>query len=193
MKLLSMVLLAFAASWGISGCATAPTDIGVGRFLKMYTQSGFLVQQRNYKTNVDCEFNLRGNWSKYVANGITGRCASEDESQTLPYWSDVISSPSKFSETEALHFATSSACKGFESEFTQARIEGYRISFYCDSVKDRGSNPTTVKSEKAVTPPKPGIASLEERLRELKKLADAGLVTNEVYLDRQKKILDGSN
>lgn len=193
MKILNMVVLAFATSLGVSGCSTAPTDIGVGRFLKMYTQSGLLTQQRNYRTNVDCEFNLRGHWSKYVANGITGRCASDDESQMLPYSSNVISSPSKFSEAEALYFATSSACKGFESEFTQARIEGYRISFYCDSVKDGRVNPTAIKSEKAVIPPKPGMATLEERLRELKKLADAGLVTNEVYLDRQKKILDGSN
>lgn len=193
MKILNTVLLVFATSLSISGCATAPTDIGVGRFLKMYTKSGFLAQQRNYKSNVDCELNLRGNWSKYQASGITGRCASDDESQMLPYRSDIVSSPSKFSEMEALYFATSSGCKSFESEFTQARIEGYRISFYCDVSKDAGFIPTATKPEKAVIPTKQGMATLEERLRELKKLSDAGLISNEVYLDRQKKILDGGN
>lgn len=62
MSVIRMVVMAFTIVVGLIGCATAPSNIGFGRFMKVYTPSGNLVQQATFKSDIDCEINVRGAW-----------------------------------------------------------------------------------------------------------------------------------
>ena len=56
-------------------------------------------------------------------------------------------------------------------------------------METNGSQSSTATATIATTQTQPAVQTHEEKLRELKRLNDAGLISKEVYLEQQKKIL----
>lgn len=56
-------------------------------------------------------------------------------------------------------------------------------------ITTNNSQSSAVTVTTATTQTQPAVQTQEEKLRELKRLNDAGLISKEVYLDQQKKIL----
>jgi hypothetical protein len=59
-----------------------------------------------------------------------------------------------------------------------------------DPTSQSSSNVQAVSGAQPTAPARASIRTKDERLIELKRFFDAGLITNDAYLDQQKKILD---
>ena len=168
----------------MSGCVTnpaAPTDIGVGKYLQFSTISGSVASQANYDSAISCEINARGHWAEHTNAGYITRCSEKDVSDRLAYRIRIIRSSVAPEANDFLYFS-SKTCEKMADIIakTSTVFENHcQEPFY----------PTTQESLVSKNSPPAKTSSLEDQLRELKRLFDAGLISKDAYSDRQKKLL----
>ena len=181
----------------LAGCITVPpipTDVGVGKYLQFRTGSGLLVSQYSYRSAVDCDINIRGHWVSNFRSGFTTRCSETDLSYQLPYGLQVTKGVAA-SEANALFFYSSEAC---EKSADFATKENVAVAKFCSVPFEIGKivNKKLVaedadKLEFIGKAPEAGkSSSVEVQLKELKIFFDKGLISKDVYENRQKQILE---
>ena len=176
------------------GCVTtgpSPEQVGVGRFEHIRSQGNTLVAQRTYKAPLDCELNLRKSWSTFLADGSVPKCSTEDLSEKLPYKIIVLNSEFIMTPTE-IRFGSPDLC---DSTANIIRSNGTKsgnaqIELYCASKIPAENN--SHKSASVENSTNLGIdksTSIDDKLKRLKRLFEAGLITSDVYADRQKALV----
>ena len=168
----------------MSGCVTnlsVPTDIGVGKYLQVSTKSGSVVTQGNYDSAISCEVNARGHWADNTNSGFITRCSEKDASDRLAYRIRIIRSSVASEANDFLYFSP----KACESQASYISNTSTVFENHCQEP----FYPTTQESLVAKSSPLAKTSSLEDQLRELKRLFDAGLISKDAYSDRQKKLL----
>ena len=174
----------------IAGCVTpGPTkeQLGSGRFAHIRTLGNNLFGQITYRYSLDCELNLREKWSQFNAGRAEVKCSTEDLTAQMPY-RIVITNSSNYMVPLEYRFVTSDACEATARDIqSNANSNGNaEIAKFCTRVVTTA--PPKV-AEESITPKSGSNATAESRLKELKRLFDAGLITSEVYTERQKAIL----
>ncbi len=175
------VLIALTAALAlVSGCVTTapkPEEVGAGRYLQVRTLGKNLVAQSRYRSSIDCEMNLRQSWSQSVSENLVPRCSSEDVSDELPYWIRLVKSDFVMAPI-TINFASSELCdatlrtiENSGSKYGNAKLENH----CADSSKN------ALRNDQGL--------SVDGKLSELRRLFDAGLITKDVYVERQKELL----
>ena len=117
----------------------------------------------------------------------------ETESWGRNAWhkSQAFNDPAKKKFIDALGVWALQFAKQMDVAFDKQKDAFSNINSWRSVIVDNSkpANPaTTITTAATQAPLKP--ESLEEKLKELKRLYDAGLITNDVYLDRQRKALE---
>lgn len=182
------IALSALVMFALAGCVTippVPEDVGVGRYIHYYTRSGLMVMQGNYRHAADCEINLRGHWAESFKAGFSAKCSEMDRARELPYGLLVNAAAPGTLEVTALLMYSSAMCEGLAEELPK-NTPSIKFTKYCTTPFE------IAQVEKAAVAASSSAreSSVEEQLKELKRLFDAGLVSKEMYGERQKKILE---
>lgn len=174
-----------------------------GNYLQIRASDGTLFMQGKFKSEVACGVNARKGSANPASKDVVSVCSWIDLSERLPYRITNIKT-SDLGVAQEVSFATSEFCDSVAmallkqqanngnsmsiNMFGQGKIE------FTDNCSTP-TKPTTIgeipASPQTLSPS--STSSAEAKLRELKRLYDAGLVSNEIYTARQKTILESSN
>lgn len=182
------IALSALVMFALSGCVTippVPEDVGVGRYLHYYTRGGLMVMQGNYRHAADCEINLRGHWAENFKAGFSAKCSEMDRSRELPYGLLVNAAEPGTLEVTALLMYSSVMCERL-AEGVPKDFPNIKFTKYCTTPFEIAQ----VEKAAVATASSAREASVEDQLKELKRLFDAGLVSKAMYGERQKKILE---
>lgn len=176
----------------LAGCLTsAPTkeQIGNGRYTHIKTTAGNLIGQTTYRYSLDCELNLKNAWSSLASNGVEAKCSNEDISNQLPFYLTIVSSDNVMVPLE-YRFISSEVCEATANEIQQnSKSRGNAvINNRCAYQKTSHTPPANTNTDKP-NQSEQIFTNRENKLKELKRLFDAGLISSEVYKEQQKSIL----